>query len=410
MFLLGVCIFAVPSLRERTLTRLGLWKTKITYLLNPPEEELFIPLTPTSPLSNHTPTLPAPIKNATPTPVSPTPEPSPTPLPDKVLIPDVPYQTQKGFWNFCAPANLDMALRFWGWQGKPEEIGHFVKPFEKDKNVMPYELENFVQEKTEFHVITRYGGTIDLLRSFVAAGFPVLVEKGTYSHDISGKISWMGHYNLVIGYDDAQQQIIVHDSLLEPELSIPYEKFMHEWRCFNYEFQIVFPDYLQNDVFNRLEGYEDEHNSFQVAAEIASQEINSLTGNDLFFAWFNRGTSLQLLQDYSGASQAFDEAFLLLPGIPKNDRPWRIMWYQTGPYYAYYHTGRYQDVADLATNTINAASEPYLEESFYWRALAEHMLGNTADAQRDFCTSLKYHVDFSPTVYQMQTLGYGACP
>jgi len=87
------------------------------------------------------------------------------------------YQTQKGFFNFCAPANLFMALTYWGWRGDVNEIGAYLKPFNEDKNVMPYEMANYVQEKTDFEIITRYGGTIDLVKQLIAAGYPVLIEK-----------------------------------------------------------------------------------------------------------------------------------------------------------------------------------------------------------------------------------------
>ena len=31
----------------------------------------------------------------------------------------------------------------------------------------------------------------------------------------------------------------------------------------------------------------------------------------------------------------------------------RMMWYQTGPYFAYYYSARYQDVINLANTTLN---------------------------------------------------------
>ena len=70
----------------------------------------------------------------------------------------------------------------------------------------------------------------------------------------------------------------------------------------------------------------------------------------------------------TGAALVHDQVFKLYPSIPERERPWRILWYQTRPYWAYYYTGRYQDVINLATTTRNAMSEPVLEESYYWRA------------------------------------------
>ena len=45
-----------------------------------------------------------------------------------------------------------------------------------------------------------------------------------------------------------------------------------------------------------------------------------------------------------------------------------MMWYQTGPYKAYYYTNRFADVINLADTTLNdTIAEPVLEESLYWR-------------------------------------------
>jgi hypothetical protein len=80
----------------------------------------------------------------------------------------------------------------------------------------------------------------------------------------------------------------------------------------------------------------DETANLQYAAQKASDEIYSLSGRQQYFAWFNRGSNLVWLQDYAGAAAAYDEAFALYPSIPEDERPWRMLWYQTGPYFAYH--------------------------------------------------------------------------
>ena len=87
-------------------------------------------------------------------------------------------------------------------------------------------------------------------------------------------------------------------------------------------------------------------------------------------------------------------------------RPFRMMWYQTGPYWAYYYSGRYQDVLSLANTTlIDTISEPVLEESLYWRGMAEAALGNTSGAVSDFRDSLRWHPGFGPSLEQLQQMG-----
>ncbi len=76
---------------------------------------------------------------------------------------------------------------------------------------------------------------------FIAAGYPVLIEKGVYFHDLTGVVSWMGHYQVVTGYDDAGGVFITQDSFLDPDYQVSYDEMMQGWRAFNYPYIIVFP-------------------------------------------------------------------------------------------------------------------------------------------------------------------------
>lgn len=50
-------------------------------------------------------------------------------------------------------------------------------------------------------------------------------------------------------------------------------------------------------------------------------------------------------------------------------------------------------------------SEPVLEESHYWRALARQAFGDTKEAIKDLQSALKYHPGFEPALTQLQMLG-----
>jgi hypothetical protein len=89
-----------------------------------------------------------------------------------------------------------------------------------------------------------------------------------------------------------------------------------------------------------------------------------------------------------------------------------MLWYQTGPYFAYFFTQRYYDVISLATTTIDNANEPAIEESYYWRGRAFYELYKLegkedylAHAKEDFQTSLQWHPNFGPSLAQLQALG-----
>jgi tetratricopeptide (TPR) repeat protein len=447
--LCGVIVYFLPPVHDRLSWRLEEANLRLQYALHPPARQVFVPLpsptpangikqdpantalpqsgeqiaaiTPNSPpaalvsptvetTGTVTTTLDAAVPPTLDTPGAGSMPSTPTatlmPLPGKVDLKGVRYDDQHGRLNYCAPANLSMALSFWGWQGNKDVVGPVLKPDARDKNVMPYEMVDYVNEHTDLKVAYRVGGDLDLLKRFLAAGYPVLAEKGNYSLDISGVVSWMGHYMVLTGYDDAEGYIIGQDSLLGPDKHIGYDKIVAEWRAFNYTYLIIYPPDKEAEVMGMLGIDADETTNYQNAATRASNEIYGLSGIDQYFAWFNRGTNLVKLQDYMGAVAAYEEAFKIYPTIPENERPWRMLWYQTGPYFAYYGAQDYYNLLYLADGTLNAMqSEKNLEESYYWRGMARLALGDTAAAIEDFHLALKYHPDFPPALAQLQALG-----
>jgi hypothetical protein len=418
LLILGGLLMLLPPVQERVLARAEQLRLRIFYELNPPEQAVFKPDVQVAAIVKETLTqmvaqtqvVLSPTATSTPVaPDAPTQAPTPTlaPLPPAATIDNVPYVDQHYGYNNCAPANLTMALKFWGWGGTREDVSAYVKPFPKDKNVMPYELADYVNGQTGMRAIVRMGGTLEVLKRLVSSGFPTLVERGVYLRDISGKVSWMGHYQVVDGYDDAKSQFQVKDSYEEggDHFTETYDVMVQGWRSFTYTFLVVYPPEREGELMALLGPYADENIAFTLAAQHASDEAASLTGQDQFFAMYNRGSVLVKLQDYNGAADAFDQAFGLYAALSGDKRPWRIAWYQTGPYFAYFNTGRMQDVINLADKTIKSASEPFIEESFYWRARAKAQTGDTQGAIDDLRKSLEYHPNFGPSVVLLQQLG-----
>jgi len=393
-------IYNLPPVQERVGWRVAELFARFKYAISPPEQIVFIPekhnLLATSPV----PAVTAPTKipiNSMPV-ASPVPTPTLKPLPQNIQLNGFRHEYQA--WNNCGPATLAMALSYWGWDENQQPIATFTKPNPRDKNVMPYELTAYVEEETQFAVILRVGGDIDLLKRFLASGIPVILEKGFELP----KDGWMGHYVLLTGYDDSKGRFIMQDSYYGPDQVMDYADLESYWRAFNFTYLAVYPPERKAEIESILGPYLDEQYSYRAAAQTASNDIYALAGRDQFFAWFNRGTSLVQLQDYATAAEAYDEAFAIYPDIPNKERPWRMLWYQTGPYWAYYYTGRYEDVIKLSTTTLDTMSEPVLEESYYWRALAREALGDTEGAIKDLRSALKYHPGFEPALTQLQLL------
>ena len=120
-----------------------------------------------------------------------------------------------------------------------------------------------------------------------------------------------------------------------PDMETEYQEFMDGWRSFNYVFLVVFPDEQYTQVVEALGDYADNDWANQRALDIALDEAQRLSGNDLFFSWYNIGTSHVNLFQYVDAAFAYDYAFTLYDQLENDDtsRPYRIMWYQTGPYF-----------------------------------------------------------------------------
>jgi hypothetical protein len=430
-FALAIGFYYLPPVHSRLAWRLDDLRTRIKYILNPPDEAVFQPGGQTgltietviaTTRAEYALTLtPQGISNLTPSP-SPIPTIVATPLPQTVSLPGVVYVDQHGRWNYCGPSNLTMALNFWGWKGNRDDVAKVVKPGSdnmkknfiergyEDKNVMPYELVDFVNEHTEFRAIMRYGGDENLLKRLIAAGYPVVAEKGYYEADYTGKVDWLGHYLFTTGYDDNRGGFIVQDAWLQPgkNLLSDYKTYLEGWRSFNYLFILVYPPEEESKVMEALGPWADEEWAKRHALDIAEQEIQTTGGNDLFFAWFNKGTSHVALREYADAAAAYDTAFAIYSNLDQTERrrPFRMMWYQTGPYFAYFYTNRYTDVINLATTTLeDTISAPVLEESLLWRGRAYYMIGDTESAIKDYRAALKVHVNWEPAVQALQDLG-----
>ena len=434
---LVIGVYYFPPVHTRLAWRVEELRTNIIYYFNPPSEAVF-QISGENPLTVETAvaTVRAEYLLTLTPPVTSTPTPGPTltptitstPLPGSVILPGVVYVDQHERWNYCGPSNLTMALKFWGWTGNRDDVARAVKPGNgntresfieqgrPDKNVMPYELVDFVNEETEYRALLRNGGDENLLKRMIAAGFPVLIEKGYYK-DTKNNTDWLGHYLFTTGYDDARGGYIVQDAYLRDanlrpigkDMLVDYASYQNGWREFNYLFMVAYPVERENEVLTLLGPWADEKWASQHALELAEKEIQTLNDNNLFFAWYNKGSSHVALQQYTDAATAYDQAFSTYTtkwDLEKGDRPYRILWYQTGPYFAYYYSARYQDVISLADTTLNdTISSAVLEESLLWRGRAYYMSGNTQAAVDDYRAALKVHVNWIPAVQALQDLG-----
>jgi hypothetical protein len=421
--LIGIYLYNFPPIHERLAWRIANLRAEIRYALKPPEEVVFVPqeqqdlieaivqatlqaLTPAAQATQAlrpatlTPTRPGPTASSSPSPTSTL---TPTPLPEKVELTGIVHEYQK--FNNCGPANLSMALSYWGWQGNQYDTRAYLRPsFEiDDKNVNPFEMVNFVETQTDFKALWRVGGDLELLKRFVAAGFPVMIEKGLQPP----KEYWLGHYEIISGYNEANSQFIVYESYIGPDYAypIPYSEVASYWPHFNNVYVVIYPPDRQAQVMALLGPQADPSDNFRYAAQKALDEAAVLTGRDQFFAWYNRGSNLVYLGEYAAAAEAYDTAFAIFVTLPEQERPWRILWYQTGPYPAYYYTERYQDLINLAHTTLVNVDKPVLEETYYWRGMAKEAMGDIDGAIADLKRAAGLNPRSTDAVEQLNRLG-----
>lgn len=339
--------------------------------------------------------------------VAPTPAPTatPEPLPAQAVISDMGIVKQS--FNNCGPANLTQVLNWYGSAITQEDVAAYLKPNPEDRNVSPWQIADYVNEfMPGYQAIARSGGDLEMVKRFIAAGFPVVIEKG-YELPESG---WWGHYLTIYGYDDDKQELYSQDSYLGPfdasGRTDSYEELTGYWQQFNDSFYVVYTPDQEAQVQAILgEDMYDDFKMWQKVAGMAEQETRDRP--DDAFSWYNLGTALTRMggltgerRYYEGGAQAFDKAREI--GLPP-----RMLWYQFQPYLAYLKLERYQDVIDLADATLDTQGGRNVEETFWYKGHAQAYLGDVAGAIASYRQALTVNENFYPAQISLDSLGAG---
>lgn len=381
--LLAVLVYQIPYVHSRLSWRIEkffIYTKNEVFPLGPVPTAL--PVTP-QPL---TPTV---IPTSTPV-IELTPSVTPTvtlpPLPAEASIAAPPFEQQAP--NNCGPAVLSMALHIYGWEGSQTDIANVIKPVLQDRNVNPEELRYYVRTNAGWlNMEYRVGGTIDILKRLLAANYPVIVESVTSldPNDALGPNDdlWAAHYLLITGYDDATQEFTIQDSYHGANLKLDYSKLLENWHAFNNMYMVIYFPQYEDEVKTILASDWDPDMNRQRTLD--SSQADTVTNPTDAYAWFNLGSNLVYFDRYEEAALAYDKARSI--GLPL-----RMFRYQFGPFLAYFHSDRNDDLLVL-TEYARGVTE-MSEEAWLWDGYGLYRKGDLAGARKDWEKADKINPNF----------------
>lgn len=338
-------------------------------------------------------------------------------LPRAYRLQNLGYEAQ--MWNNCGPATMTNALTFFGYGDNQRRAQGFLKPNIEDKNVTPFEMLDFVNNEVpevDVYGLLRFGGNIQLLKTLIANDFPVIIEEGYDPPELGA--GWMGHYLLVIGYDDSVNVFITNDSYEGEGVNYSYEHIEEFWQHFNYTYLVLYEGSREAELLSLLgadaDPFTNAINAFNLAATQATNNPQDA------FAHFNAGTNLVYLAqmfreqgDEASAMTYYNNAVQLFNTARNIGLPWRMMWYQFGPYEAYYEVAQastdpnvaanyYAEIIRVSQTTIESCKNPdgvcYVEESYYWAGRAREALGEIDRALTNYNTAIQINSNFDAAI------------
>ena len=163
------------------------------------------------------------------------------------------------------------------------------------------------------------------------------------------------------------------------------------WQSFNRVYIVLYyPE--QEDTVKAILGEDwDLDKNRMNALKQAQYETQQEPSNA--FAWFNLGTNLVYFDRYHEAAQAYDQARKI--GLPQ-----RMLRYQFGPFMAYFHDFRIDELMALTEYALKIT--PNSEEAMLWRGWGLYRLGKREEAYKMFLKALGEHPGYADAQYAIQ--------
>lgn len=145
------------------------------------------------------------------------------------FIQGVPFFPQERY--MCGPAALASVFAHYGHKaGMREVAGKVYEP--SLKGSLPIDL--LVYAKTKGFAVNYYMGGLDDLKARVDRSEPLILFL-----NLGHKQYPLGHYIVVLGYDDKEQRIIAHSG--EKEMAYTYKELLRSWGKTNFATLLVTP-------------------------------------------------------------------------------------------------------------------------------------------------------------------------
>ena len=315
----------------------------------------------------------------------------PVQLPERIILESPAYESQD--WNNCGPVTMSHYLRYYGWDGDQFDISDQIKPDRADRNVNVDELIGYVSGNVPWlEAIYRVGGDLELIKSLIASGYPVMIEESFYLEDRYwfNDDRWSGHYLLITGYDNEDEIFVTQDPMIGPDQEISYKNLEKNWQSFNNVYLMVYRPEEQDNIRSLLGANWDVDKNRQLALEKSENETR--IDPDNAFAWFNLATNMLYFDQFDDAAQAYDEARSI--GLPQ-----RMFRYQFGPFIAYFQSGRNEELQTIVDYALQVT--PNSEEALLWQGWVDYRLGKKQAALSSFQDALKVNPDYSDAIYAL---------
>lgn len=138
--------------------------------------------------------------------------------------------------NNCGPASVVSVLSYYGFDVSQEAARQVLRPYAESRGmgwqvIAPYVAKFGLETKP------RINGNDDLIKALVANDIPVIVLQNV------SESYRVGHFRVVQGYDDRAGVFYANDSLLGPNVAIPYASFDARWEQLGYSWNRYIPIY-----------------------------------------------------------------------------------------------------------------------------------------------------------------------